>query len=83
MDIIGSLKHLPTLIAAAQHYVGCRGGVKLFCLANESIVPIWVKTGDVPHLVDMNIPTDIWSPGPLVDKIKGKWWLMSGDTDFR
>jgi hypothetical protein len=83
MDVIGPLKHLPILIAEAKYHVGCRGGEKFFCLANESIVPVFVETGGVAHPLDMNIPTDVWSPGPLVDKVKGKWWLMSGDTDFR
>ena len=82
MDVIGSLKHLPTLIAETKYFMEYQGGDKLFCLANESIVPIFVETGGIANPLDMNIPTDVWSPGFLVDKIKGKWWLMSGDTDF-
>jgi hypothetical protein len=29
------------------------------------------------------VPTNVWSPGPPVDEVRGRWWLMAGDTDFR
>ena len=82
MDIIGPLKYLPIIITEAKYYTEHKGMVKIFCLINESIVPMFVKTGGITHSLDMNIPTDVWSPGPLADKIKGKWWLMPGDMDF-
>ncbi|NBY21682.1 MAG: GNAT family N-acetyltransferase [Gammaproteobacteria bacterium] len=31
---------------------------------------------------DIAIPANVWSEGPQIDSLQGKWWLMMGDTDF-
>ena len=37
-------------------------------------------TEEAPNL---SIPTSCWTADPRADSFRDKWWLMSGDTDFR
>ena len=33
--------------------------------------------------LNISVPCNTWSPGPSAAQLKNKWFLMSGDTDFR
>jgi hypothetical protein len=33
--------------------------------------------------LDIDVPANAHNPGPSPDQLRGKWVLMSGDTDFR
>jgi hypothetical protein len=83
LDVIGHPRRFRTLVLAAQSFAS---------EAHSPAVSFWV-TQSHAHLLktedsrlvalDVQIPTNDWVRGDLDIDPAGKWWLTSGDTDFR
>jgi hypothetical protein len=83
LDVIGHPRRFRTLVLAAQSFAN---------EANSPAVSAWI-TQSHAHLLqtddsrleslDVQIPTNDWVPGDLDIDPAGRWWLTSGDTDFR
>jgi hypothetical protein len=83
LDVIGHPRRFRTLVLAAQSFAS---------EANSPAVSAWI-TQSHAHLLqtddsrleslDVQIPTNDWVPGDLDIDPAGRWWLTSGDTDFR
>jgi ABC-type polysaccharide/polyol phosphate transport system ATPase subunit len=83
MDLIGTPDHFTSLVGVARRYAARLG---------RSRVLAWITRSQQERLAGLDgrcepqnvfVPTSVWSPGPPVDDIRGRWWLMGGDTDFR
>lgn len=83
MDLVGSLRALPEVVRAVRYFTATAGQRDLFC---------WITSGYARRLgvdeatwadPDICVPTSIQTAGPEASEIRGRWWLMSGDTDFR
>lgn len=83
MDLIGPLKRMRGVVQAMRGYAANLGRPELFC---------WITSGKAGRLLsddaretdpDVCIPTSVHTPGPNPEGLRGRWWLMSGDTDFR
>jgi len=83
MDVVGPLRAIPLLIATARKMAGCSGAKTLFCWITASHCAWFQAAGGTVQALDIRIPSSVWTPGPSIAELQGKWWLMSGDTDFR
>jgi len=82
VDIIGSLSNLPFLIVQARRLAGRWKFDELYCWITKTFSKTFTHTAGVEFPTEIVIPTTIWSDGPDPEEIRGKWWLMAGDTDF-
>jgi len=83
MDVISPLKHIPTLVNQARRVAGEWEMTNLYCWITEQNSSHFASAEGKVSPLDIFIPTSIWTDGPSEDELQGKWWLMSGDTDFR
>lgn len=83
MDLVGSAADLPDLVFAARQEADTEGCTDLFCWITSSYVKWLASAGATVTDPDVCIPTSIRTPGPDPAELRGRWWLMSGDTDFR
>jgi len=83
VDMIGPLKNIPMLIVQARRLARKYRSMGLYCWITKDFSRIFVQTGGVEFPTEMEIPTTKWTDGPDPEDIRGKWWLMAGDTDFR
>jgi hypothetical protein len=83
MDLIGPRRKFPALIAAARAWALRKGARRLRAWITASHAHELAATGAARTLLDLIVPTNVWSPGPPVDELRGRWWLTAGDTDFR
>jgi hypothetical protein len=83
LDVVGPLANLPLLIDQARR-VTARWNLKhLYCWITANQAAKFVDCGGTQEPLNMFIPTSCWTDDPRVDMLKDRWWLMSGDTDFR
>ena len=82
LDVIGSLRAIPSLAVAVRRHAGLTGAQRVFG---------WITASQQQHfaLADAHIqPTGIIVPAnrrsahPPPATQQGRWWLMAGDTDF-
>ena len=83
MDVIAPLDNLPLVIDQARRMVARWSLPYLYCWITAQFAPTFVACGGQEHPLNVFIPTSCWTDDPRVDRLKDKWWLMSGDTDFR
>ncbi len=83
VDIIGPVKNFPLLIRQARRLAGRWKFDELCCWITKGFSKMFAQLEGAEFPTDMEIPTTIWTDGPDPDEIRGKWWLMAGDTDFR
>ncbi len=84
LDVIGAVQAMPVLIHHARRIAAGLNCSGLFAWVSDNILPRLALTADA-EVIDLKIcvPGNQWTPGPSIDKQKGKWWLTGGDTDFR
>ena len=85
VDLVGAPQRLRLLVRVA------RG---LAAAAGRSGLHAWITTSHADRLDDpadpalrrpmgVAVPTCVHTPGPAPDALRGRWFLMAGDTDFR
>lgn len=82
LDVIAPLRNLGRVIDQATRMTGCWGLPFLYCWITSNYLPLFLVCDGQEHALDISIPTSCWTSDPRSDLLKGKWWLMSGDTDF-
>lgn len=83
LDFVGSLAHLPVLVDQARRLAGRCGATSVFAWITQQHLSRFVTKDATVTDPDVSIPTNVWVDGPPVEQLKDKWWLMSGDTEFR
>jgi hypothetical protein len=83
VDIVGPLASFGAAISAARRWAAQHGstGVRAWVTASHAHALNLQSPECAP--LGLVIPTNAWSPGPTVGEVRGRWWLMAGDTDFR
>lgn len=81
MDVVSKPSRIHELIYGLQRIPGPSTS-KLFAWVSDAILALFPSTQEVNDL-NIGIPTCSWTQGPSVDELKGRWWLMGGDSDFR
>ncbi len=83
VDLVTPLADIPLLITHARRLAGIHGATRVFCHITENFATHFATTGGTQQAVNIHIPANAWSDGPAPETLKNRWWLMSGDKDFR
>jgi hypothetical protein len=83
LDVITPLANLPVLIDQARRLTGLWDLPYLYCWITKNHLPRFLATDGTEVALNVSIPTSCWTDDPRADVFKDRWWLMSGDTDFR
>lgn len=83
VDLVAALSEIPELIAHARRLAGINGHQRLYCRITENFATPFAATGGIQQTLDFRIPASIWDSAPSIELIRDRWWLMSGDMDFR
>lgn len=83
VDVITPMANLPLLIDQARRLTGLWNLPYLYCWITKNHLPRFLATGGQEVALNVSIPTSCWTDDPRADIFKDRWWLMSGDTDFR
>ena len=83
LDVIAPLENLKIVIDQAQRMTARWSLRHLYCWITTNQAQHFVACGGKQEPLNMFIPTSSWTDDPRVEMLIDKWWLMSGDTDFR
>ncbi|MCG6870717.1 MAG: GNAT family N-acetyltransferase [Gammaproteobacteria bacterium] len=83
VDVVASPKDIPLALAQARGVAARMGAAALFCWITDAFAHCFDSPQRIERDLDIVNPTNIWTYGPELSEHQGKWWLMSGDTDFR
>lgn len=83
IDIIAPLNEISLLVLHARRLAGISGDSRLFCRITENFAAHFAAAGGIRQSLDIRIPASTWGAVPSADSLHDRWWLMSGDTDFR
>ena len=83
LDLVGPLAVHGRLVDQARRLAGRWGKETLYAWVPEGYaVPLAGRSGRVTD-IGVRIPTNAWVRQELgTAALRGRWWLMSGDTDF-
>ncbi len=83
LDVIAPLANLTTLLDQARRLTALWNLPNLYCWITKNYLPIFLVCDGKGEAINVTIPTSCWTGDPRAEVFKDKWWLMSGDTDFR
>lgn len=84
VDFVAPPDRFPILLGIARRYASKLGrAVGVFTWITTSHQDLLAVAGGCQVPLDLAIPANIWSSGPAPNELRGHWWLMAGDTDFR
>lgn len=82
MDLVAHIKDMPMLITIARHEVYKQQGESIFSWMSEAMTKHLAKDSTTTD-IQVTIPCITYTHCPKPEELQGKWWLMSGDTDWR
>jgi hypothetical protein len=82
LDMIGALADLPMLAQVVRRHAHKCGAGRVFGWITASQQRHFGELGAVLLPTEIIVPADRWTPDPAPQSQLGRWWLMSGDTDF-
>ena len=83
LDVIAPLANLALIVDQARRMASLWGLAYLYCWITANFAPLFVACAGKEEALNLHIPTSCWTDDPRVNMLKGRWWLTSGDTDFR
>ena len=83
VDLIGPKRNFNALIAAVRGWAAEQGASRVTAWLTESHAGLLAGTSPQQTRLDLVVPANVWSRGPSAEELRGRWWLMAGDTDFR
>ncbi len=88
MDVVGQPRHFDTLLSAARQVAAQSGSSYLHAWITASQLPLLQHPGEdgtrpLPQKLGILVPANAHNAGPAPSDFVGRWFLMSGDTDFR
>lgn len=83
MDLVAPKRNFAALIAAVRRWAADHGANRVTAWLTESHADVLTGTSPQRQQLDLVVPANVWSPGPSAGQLRGRWWLMAGDTDFR
>ena len=83
LDVVAPLGNLGVVLDQARRMTARWSLPYLYCWITTNQAQHFVDCGGKQEALNVFIPTSCWTDDPRVDMLVDKWWLMSGDTDFR
>ena len=83
LDVIAPLANFESVIDQARRLTGRWGLPSLYAWTASTHLPLFVACGGTEEPLNVLIPASSWTADPQSELFVDKWWLMSGDTDFR
>lgn len=83
MDIIAPLRNLPRLLDQARRLTAHWKLPYLYCWISRNHLERFTDCAGAEVPLNVSIPTSCWTGESRAQVFKDRWWLMSGDTDFR
>lgn len=83
MDIIAPLRNLPRLLDQARRLTAHWKLPYLYCWISRNHLERFTDCAGAEAPLNVSIPTSCWTGESRAQVFKDRWWLMSGDTDFR
>jgi hypothetical protein len=83
VDLIIDINLIPSALKAIFTYYRKKNKKRVFCWITRSHSFLYDKTKPHTHNLDIIIPFITYNSCIDIEKIKDRWFLMSGDTDFR
>ncbi len=83
VDWVAPLRQLPLLLKQARRLAALWGHDSLYGWIPSQHLERFHTSDMDPPVSEVRIPTNAWIPQPYsVDQLRGRWWLVMGDTDF-
>lgn len=85
LDLLAAPPHFAELIALVRAAAAAAGVPKVKAWITESHLPLLRDACAPQHIeaLDVIIPANAHTPGMPPAELRGRWFLMGGDTDFR
>lgn len=83
MDVIAPLANLAVVVDQARRMASRWKLDYLYGWITTNYATLFTACAGKEEPLNMYIPTSCWTDDPRVNMLKDRWWLMSGDTDFR
>ena len=83
LDVIAPLSNLALVIDQARRMTSRWALPYLYGWMTKNHLPLFLACGGREEALDLSIPASSWTHNPRSELFLDKWWLMSGDTDFR
>jgi hypothetical protein len=83
LDMIAPRKNLPLLVESARRIVGKLGRSRVFAWFSGAAAVAVADTAPLLKTLDIPFSTIVWEIPPEALCLQDRWWLMSGDADFR
>lgn len=82
MDLITHIKDMPMIIEFARHEAFKLGATCLFSWMSKAVAAQLGANATITD-IQVTVPCVTWTPCPKPEELQDRWWLMSGDTDWR
>ncbi len=83
IDLIAPMKNIATLIQQARRIAGRHQCGALLCQITRSFTAHFNLSECTIDSVSIPVAHNVRTNGPSAKVVENKWWLMSGDMDFR
>lgn len=83
MDVIAPLARIPRLIQAARRWLARTGGEKLNLWLASTHARQFAPLAQSCQPLEFRIMANPLGPAWVLEKFHQRWWLTSGDTDYR
>jgi hypothetical protein len=86
LDLVGAPANFNELITLARQQAAAQGLQRVECWITQSQLScVSSIDADQCTVTPMNItvPANAHTPGPAIEELRDRWFLMAGDTDFR
>lgn len=82
MDLVGPPSIWDRLLRAARRDAGPRP-LHAWVSASHRVLLERAAPGAIEQPIQVTVPSCVHTPGPAPETLRGRWFLMSGDTDSR
>ena len=83
VDFVAPPERFSELLEVGRRFAGRLGRSAVFTWITTSHADLLAGNGGRGNPLDLVISTSVGPASPAPEEIRGHWWLMAGDTDFR
>ena len=83
LDLLGSRERLQAMVQAVQVHAQGTAAPLVSLWLTRSHLGVLQGTRPQVRALDIQVPTNAWTPDPQGPVVDQRWWLTGGDTDFR